>query len=80
LQQGQHIHESLGSNGAAAIDATVRAQDELRRAGRAAVGKARPLKGAVIHNGMLDRDVSFLPKPFTIQQLATKIRQVLDQK
>jgi hypothetical protein len=29
---------------------------------------------------MLDRDVSFLPKPFTIQQLASKIRQVLDQK
>ncbi|HEY0685116.1 MAG TPA: response regulator [Steroidobacter sp.] len=37
-------------------------------------------RNAVIHNGMLDRDVSFLPKPFTIQQLATKIRQVLDQK
>ncbi len=36
-------------------------------------------RNAVIHNGMLDRDVSFLPKPFTIQQLATKIRQVLDQ-
>ncbi|MBL8271408.1 response regulator [Steroidobacter sp.] len=37
-------------------------------------------RNAVIHNGMLDRDVSFLPKPFTIQQLATKVRQVLDQK
>ena len=37
-------------------------------------------RNAVIHNGMLDRDVSFLPKPFTIQQLATKIRQVLEQK
>ena len=37
-------------------------------------------RNAVIHNGMLDRDVSFLPKPFTIQQLATKERQVLDQK
>ena len=36
-------------------------------------------RNAVIHNGMLDRDVSFLPKPFTIQQLATKVRQVLDQ-
>ncbi|WP_129649358.1 response regulator [Peristeroidobacter agariperforans] len=36
-------------------------------------------RNAVIHNGMLDRDVSFLPKPFTIQQLAAKIRQVLDQ-
>jgi signal transduction histidine kinase len=37
-------------------------------------------RNAVIHNGMLDRDVLFLPKPFTIQQLATKVRQVLDQK
>jgi signal transduction histidine kinase/ActR/RegA family two-component response regulator len=37
-------------------------------------------RNAVIHNGMLDRDVSFLPKPFTIQQLAAKVRQVLDQK
>jgi signal transduction histidine kinase/CheY-like chemotaxis protein len=37
-------------------------------------------RNAVIHNGMLDRDVFFLPKPFTIQQLATKVRQVLDQR
>jgi signal transduction histidine kinase len=37
-------------------------------------------RNAVIHNGILDRDVSFLPKPFTIQQLATKVRQVLDQR
>jgi DNA-binding NtrC family response regulator len=37
-------------------------------------------RNAVIHNGMLDRDVSFLPKPFTIQQLATKVRQALDQR
>lgn len=37
-------------------------------------------RNAVIHNGMLDRDVSFLPKPFTIQQLATKVRQVLDRQ
>ncbi len=36
-------------------------------------------RNAVIHNGMLDRDVSFLPKPFTLQQLAAKVRQVLDQ-
>jgi len=36
-------------------------------------------RNAVIHNGMLDHDVSFLQKPFTIQQLATKVRQVLDQ-
>jgi signal transduction histidine kinase/ActR/RegA family two-component response regulator len=35
-------------------------------------------RDAVIHDGMLDRDVAFLPKPFTIDQLAHKVRQTLD--
>jgi signal transduction histidine kinase/ActR/RegA family two-component response regulator len=35
-------------------------------------------RDAVIHNGMLDRDVAFLAKPFTIDQLAHKVRQTLD--
>ncbi len=35
-------------------------------------------RNAIVHNGMLDADVAFLPKPFTIEQLARKIRQVLD--
>jgi signal transduction histidine kinase/CheY-like chemotaxis protein len=35
-------------------------------------------RDAVIHNGMLDRDVAFLPKPFNIDQLAQKVRQTLD--
>jgi DNA-binding NtrC family response regulator len=35
-------------------------------------------RNAVIHNGMLDRDVAFLAKPFTIDQLAHKVRQTLD--
>jgi len=35
-------------------------------------------KNAIVHNGMLDHDVAFLPKPFTIAQLAAKVRQVLD--
>jgi signal transduction histidine kinase/CheY-like chemotaxis protein len=33
---------------------------------------------AIVHNGMLDPGVSFIPKPFTLDQLATKVRQVLD--
>jgi CheY-like chemotaxis protein len=35
-------------------------------------------KNAIVHNGMLDHDVAFLPKPFTVAQLAAKVRQVLD--
>ncbi|MBZ9929988.1 response regulator, partial [Mesorhizobium sp. BR1-1-5] len=37
-------------------------------------------RNAVVHNGMLDHDVHFLAKPFTIEQLAAKLRDVLDTK
>jgi signal transduction histidine kinase/ActR/RegA family two-component response regulator len=35
-------------------------------------------RNAIVHNGMLDADVALLPKPFTFEQLALKVRQVLD--
>jgi signal transduction histidine kinase/ActR/RegA family two-component response regulator len=37
-------------------------------------------KNAVVHNGVLDHDVHFLAKPFTIDQLAAKLRDVLDRE
>jgi signal transduction histidine kinase/ActR/RegA family two-component response regulator len=35
-------------------------------------------RNAVVHNGVLDANVAFLAKPFTHDQLAIKVRQVLD--
>ena len=35
-------------------------------------------RNAVVHNGMLDPGVAFLPKPFSVAQLAWKVREVLD--
>lgn len=37
-------------------------------------------RNAIVHNGMLDAGVALLPKPFTMSQLAHKVRQVLDGK
>ncbi|TRW15189.1 CHASE3 domain-containing protein [Glacieibacterium frigidum] len=35
-------------------------------------------RNAVVHNGMLDAQVAFLSKPFSVEALAVKVRQVLD--
>jgi PAS domain S-box-containing protein len=36
-------------------------------------------RNAIVHHGRLDPDVELLPKPFTFEQLATRIRDVLDR-
>jgi signal transduction histidine kinase/CheY-like chemotaxis protein len=36
------------------------------------------MRGAVLYDGILDRGAAFLPKPFTVDQLAAKIRSTLD--
>ncbi|MCX8038515.1 MAG: PAS domain S-box protein [Candidatus Sumerlaeia bacterium] len=35
---------------------------------------------AIAHHGVLDEDVEFLQKPFTVQMMAEKVRTVLDRK
>jgi CheY-like chemotaxis protein len=35
-------------------------------------------RNAIVHNGMLDSGVALLPKPFTLRELALKVRAVLD--
>jgi CheY-like chemotaxis protein len=35
-------------------------------------------RNAIVHNGKLDAGVALISKPFTFDQLATKVRMVLD--
>jgi YesN/AraC family two-component response regulator len=32
----------------------------------------------IVHHGIVDQDLNFIPKPFTMQSLGIKLREVLD--
>jgi len=34
---------------------------------------------AIAHNGVLDEGVRFIQKPFSVQELAVKVREALEQ-
>jgi DNA-binding NtrC family response regulator len=36
-------------------------------------------RNAVVHNGVVDPGVELIGKPFTVDQLAAKVREILDQ-
>jgi len=35
-------------------------------------------RNAIVHNDILEPGTSLLTKPFSVEQLATKVRQILD--
>jgi CheY-like chemotaxis protein len=49
-----------------------------RRPGLKVIFTTGYTKNAVVHGGTLDQGVNFLSKPFTLDQLAAKVRSVLD--
>jgi DNA-binding response OmpR family regulator len=37
-------------------------------------------RNAIVHNGMLDPGINLLTKPFSIEELAGKVRKILDEE
>ena len=61
-------------NGRKLADEAVR-----RRPGLKVIFTTGYTANAVVHGGVLDKGVHFISKPFTLDQLATKVRTVLDE-
>jgi signal transduction histidine kinase/ActR/RegA family two-component response regulator len=62
-----------GVNGRVLADAARSAQPGLR-----VLFTTGYTKNAILHHGVLDHDVHFIPKPFNLDALAAKVREVLD--
>lgn len=88
---GQEALEKLGDNPGVALMFTDIVMPVMngRKLAEEALARMPKLKvifttgftrNAVVHNGVLDHDVHFLAKPFTIEQLAAKLRDVLDAR
>jgi len=58
---------------------TVIARLEKFRPGIKALFISGYTENAIVHHGILDSGVDFLPKPFTADGLARKIREMLDK-
>jgi signal transduction histidine kinase/ActR/RegA family two-component response regulator len=62
-----------GMNGHALADRLKQGRPELK-----VLFTTGYVRGAELYDGILDRSAAFLPKPFTIDQLAAKVRSTLD--
>jgi PAS domain S-box-containing protein len=57
---------------------TLVSQLEVARPGIKALYVSGYTDNAIVHHGMLDSNVAFLQKPFTVEDLARKVREVLN--
>ncbi|RWE24887.1 response regulator, partial [Mesorhizobium sp.] len=85
---GEEALGKLGENPAIALMLTDIVMPAMngRQLAEEAKGRAPSLKivfmtgftrNAVVHNGVLDHDVNFIAKPFTLEQLSAKLRDAL---
>ena len=58
--------------------AQLAAELRRKRPGLKVVYMSGYTENAIVHHGVLDSGVEFLPKPFTIEGMAAKIRAILD--
>jgi CheY-like chemotaxis protein len=60
-------------NGRKLADAALKARPDLK-----VLFTTGYTSGAVVHNGVLEKGVQMISKPFTLDKLAAKVRAVLD--